>query len=281
MKKRYTKPQDSKPREGKTKAYKPKDSRPKEPSPEETNLLIRGRHEVLEALKSETKIETIVVSAGAKGPWLGSLKELAKGRQVVIKELSSELFGKKYGDKSQGVVAICGAFEYASLENIMAMASEKNEIIVALNQVEDARNLGAIVRTAEVAGCAGILIPKHRSAGMTEWAIRTAQGAAAHLQVARVGNLTDALEVLKKNGYWVVGLDGAGEKSYTDFVYTGKLVLVAGGENVGLGERVKKACDELVFIPMFGKTSSLNVSVSVGLAIYEVLRQKIAAEKNK
>lgn len=283
--------QDEKKRDYKAKDYKTKDYKEKESkknkaelndmAAEETNLLIRGRHEVVEALKGDTKIESIVVSTAMRGGLLAELKELSRGRNLAIKELSSEIFAKKYGEKSQGVVAICGLYEYSTLEEIISEASQKNEVIIALNQVEDARNLGAIVRTAEVAGCGGIIIPKHRSAGMTEWAMRTAQGAASHLKVARVGNLTDAIEALKKNGYWVVGLEGEAEKLYTDFVYTGKVVLVAGGENVGLGERLRKACDELVFLPMFGKTSSLNVSVSVGIAVYEVLRQKSAAAKIK
>ncbi|MFZ5952073.1 MAG: 23S rRNA (guanosine(2251)-2'-O)-methyltransferase RlmB, partial [Candidatus Rifleibacteriota bacterium] len=113
-----------------------------------------------------------------------------------------------------------------------------------------------------------------RSAGMTEWAVRTAQGAAAHLPVARVTNIADALVTLKDAGFWVVGLDGEAEKLFCEAVYKGPVVLVAGGEDAGLGDRVKKSCDELVSIPLRGHTSSLNVSVSTAVALFEICRQK-------
>lgn len=237
-------------------------------------LILKGRHEVLQALESNQNLESIILSAGVRGPIGGTIRELASKAHIPVKEMNPELFGKKYGDKSQGVAAIAGAFEYCELSKLISIADKASGVIVALNCVEDARNLGAIVRTVEASGCAGVIIPKHRSAGMTEWAVRTAQGAASILPVARVNNLGDAIEELKQAGYWVYGLDGDGDKIYTEANYNGKVLLVAGGEDVGLGDRVKKNCDEIISIPLMGKTTSLNVSVSVAIALYEVLRQK-------
>ncbi len=240
----------------------------------EENLVIKGRHEVLSALEAGQKLETIFLSSGFKGPILARVKELASAAKIPVKELNSEVFGKKFGDKSQGIAAMAGAFDYAELDDLIKKALAHSQVLVALNQVEDPRNLGAIVRSVEAAGCDGVIIAKHRSAGMTEWAIRTAQGAAAHLPVARVTNIADSIEKMKEAGFWVVGLDGTAKKVFTDAVYKGPILLVAGGEDAGLGERVKKCCDELVAIPLCGKTSSLNVSVSTAVVLFEICRQK-------
>ncbi len=247
---------------------------------ESEQIVLKGRHEVVQALESAQKIETVYISLGVKGPIASVVRGLASKSGVPVKDLPADVFGKRFGDKSQGFAAVCGSFEYCTLEKIIEHANSGNGIIVALNGVEDARNLGAIVRTVEASGCSGVIIPKHRCAGMTEWAMRTAQGAASYLPVARVGNLSDALEELKEENFWVVGLEGGSSKKYNEVVYNGKVVLVAGGEDVGLGERVKKCCDDLVSIPLVGKTPSLNVSVSLGIALYEVLRQKSFFVKN-
>ncbi|GAB1353862.1 MAG TPA: 23S rRNA (guanosine(2251)-2'-O)-methyltransferase RlmB [Candidatus Rifleibacterium sp.] len=241
---------------------------------EDERLILKGRHEVVQALESDQQIDSVVISTAVKGPVGSVVRDLASKKGIPVKEMNPDLFARKFGDKSQGIVAIGGSFAYCSLEEISAKACAGRGILVALNHVEDARNLGAIVRTVESSGCSGVLIPKHRSAGMTEWAIRTAQGAAAYLPVARVNNLGDALEKLKEDGFWVVGLDGDAPKRYDEVVYSGKIVLVAGGEDAGLGERVRKVCDDVVSIPLSGKTPSLNVSVSTAVALYEILRQK-------
>lgn len=242
---------------------------------EPDQLYLKGRHEVVQALESGQNIDAVFISSAVRGPVVGQIRELASAASVPVKEMSPDLFERKFGEKTQGIAAIAGAFEYSSLEELIERAEEGHQVLVALNQVEDARNLGAIVRTVECMGCDGVIIPKHRSAGMTEWAIRTAQGAAAWLPVARVNNLGDALDELKEAGYWVAGLDGSGKRQVKDLNFKDtKVVLVAGGEDVGLGERVKKACDDVVMIPMGGRTTSLNVSVSVAMALYEILRQK-------
>jgi 23S rRNA (guanosine2251-2'-O)-methyltransferase len=241
---------------------------------EDEKVILKGRHEVLQALKSEQSIETVFVNTTMKGPLLIELREMAKNRNIPFKELTGEVFKKKFGVDSQGVVAIAGAFDYCTLDELIESANKGAGILIALNCVEDARNLGAIVRTVEASGCDGIIIPKLRSAGMTEWAIRTAQGAASILPVARVTNLGDSIEKAKKAGFWAVGLDGSADKDYTSLRYSDKVILVAGGEDTGIGPRIKKVCDDVVAIPLKGKTSSLNVSVSTAVVLYEILRQK-------
>lgn len=260
----------------KTKQFKNFNNKPQmnKPSEESEHLYLKGRHEVLQALESGQSLKAVYVSLSVKGGVVGQIKELASKSAVPVKELSPDLFEKKFGEKSQGIAAEASEFQYTDFDELIKKAESGHQVIVALNQVEDARNLGAIVRTVEAMGCDGVIIPKHRSAGMTEWAIRTAQGASAWLPVSRVNNMSDSLEELKEKGYWVVGLDGEASKQLTDVKYDSKVVLVAGGEDVGLGERVKKSCDDIVKIPMFGHTTSLNVSVSVAMAIYEILRQK-------
>ena len=242
-------------------------------------LVFKGRHEVLQALDSEQKLETVFLSSSIKGPIALKIKEAANRRNVPLKELAQDLFKKKFGEDSQGVLAVGGQYEYIPFEDLIEKSNEGAGVLVALNRVEDPRNLGAIIRTVEASGCDGIIIPKHRAAGINEWAIRTAQGAASILPVSRVTNLADSLESLKKEGYWVIGLDGAGEKTYSDVVYSGKIVLVAGGEDAGIGERIKKVADDVVNIPLNGKTTSLNVSVSTAIVLYEVLRQKSFLKK--
>jgi 23S rRNA (guanosine2251-2'-O)-methyltransferase len=246
----------------------------------EENLIIKGRHEVLNALEAGQNLEAVFISSGFKGGLAAKVRELASAAKIPVKEVPSEVFEKKFGDKSQGIAATAGAFAYTDFEELVEKALAGSQVLVALNQVEDPRNLGAIVRTVEASGCSGIVIPKHRSAGMTEWAIRTAQGAAAHLPVARVTNLADSIEKLKEKGFWIIGLDGAADKIFTEVVYSGPVLLVAGGEDVGLGERVKKCCDELVAIPLKGKTTSLNVSVSTAVVLYEICRQKDFFQNN-
>jgi len=243
-------------------------------------LILKGRHEVVQALESGQTIDSVVISTAVKGPVGKIVRELASKSQIPVKEMNPDLFERKFGEKSQGIVAVCGAFSYSTLESLSEVGARGNGILVALNHVEDARNLGAIVRTVEASGCSGVLIPKHRSAGMTEWAVRTAQGAASYLPVARVNNMGDALDQLKADGYWIVGLDGDSEKTYDQVVYSGKIVLVAGGEDAGLGERVRKVCDDVVAIPLNGKTPSLNVSVSTAVVLYEIIRQKHFFKKN-
>jgi len=237
--------------------------------------LILGRHEVLAALTSKKPPESIFLSASAHGPGIDGIRQAASRRQVKIQTMDPRLFRRKFGDEAQGIAAKAGVFAYSELKDIISeIRPEEPAILIALNEVEDPRNLGAVVRTAEVAGVRGVIIPKHRSAGMTEWALRTAQGAAAHLPVARVTNLAGAIEEMKEQGFWAIGLQGGASDRYDMISYPDKLVMVVGGEDAGLGKVVAGVCDKLVAIPVFGRTSSLNLSVSTAVVLFEILRQK-------
>jgi len=238
------------------------------------NLVVRGRHEVLETLKSGKTIDSLIISKGSYADIINEIIQTARAKKIKIQFLESEAFRKKFGGNSQGVIAQTGSFSYADLNEIIEKTNATdNAIIIAVNNVEDPRNLGAITRTAEAGGAAAILIPTHRAAGMTEWAVRTAQGASDYIPIARVTNIGTTLESLKAQGFWIIGLDEKSQKKYWEVKYSGKLVLVAGGEDAGLGRRVASVCDETVAIPMSGHIRSLNVSVSVGIVFFEMLRQ--------
>jgi 23S rRNA (guanosine2251-2'-O)-methyltransferase len=243
-----------------------------EPS-EDGPIWILGRHEVMAALTTATPLEAVLMADSAHGPGFDELRRLVKETGVKVQVLPAETFRRRFGSRAQGIAARQGCFTYAPLEALIAAATKPTGLLVALNQVEDPRNLGAIVRTVEAAGGQGVIIPRHRSAGMTEGALATAQGAASWLPVSRVGNLGTTLEQLKKAGFWVIGLDAEAPTWYSAARYRGPLVIVAGGEDVGLGTRIREVCDEIVSIPLTGHTPSLNVAVSTGVVLFEILRQ--------
>jgi 23S rRNA (guanosine2251-2'-O)-methyltransferase len=168
------------------------------------------------------------------------------------------------GSVHQGVVALGAAYQHVELENLPAGAC-----LVILDGVEDPHNLGAIIRTAHAAGAGAVVVPERRAAGLTETVAKAAAGALEHLPVARVGNLTRALEHLKQRGYWIYGLDERGDASYDRIDYASPTAFVVGGEGQGLHQMVRKHCDFLVRIPLAGKISSLNVSVAVGVVLFE------------
>lgn len=235
---------------------------------------------MLAALRAGTAIEQVLIQFGCRGPQIDEIIKAARERQIKFQLVPPDTFKRQVLGHAQGVAAKAGAFVYAEFQTLLdKVKASPKALLVALNSVEDPRNLGAIVRTAEAAGALGVIIPLHRAAGMTEWAIRTSQGAAVHLPVSRVKNLGDALETLKKMGFQVIGLDDKGGERYDLPRYSDKLVVVSGGEDAGLGDRVAGVCDMRVNLPMFGKTPSLNVSVSTAVVLYEVLRQQGFAGK--
>ncbi|RCK79002.1 MAG: 23S rRNA (guanosine-2'-O-) -methyltransferase rlmB [Candidatus Ozemobacter sibiricus] len=239
------------------------------------DLVLVGRHEVLAALDSPTPPELVFLAASAHGPGIEAIRQAASRRQVKLQVLAPDLFRRRFGEQAQGVAARAGAYAYADFEAIRrGLPATGPVILLALHQVEDPRNLGAIVRTAEAAGVAAVLIPKHRAAGMTAGALRTAQGAAAWLPVARVTNLAQTLATLKQHGFWVYGLDAAGAERYDRVTYPERVVLVAGGEDAGLGRVVAGLCDQTVAIPLAGRTPSLNVGISTAIVLFEILRQR-------
>ena len=236
---------------------------------------IVGIHPVREALLSGTPLERVVVAQGVGGPRLQEIIELAREKKLPVRfETRAALDKLAAGAKHQGVAAVGAAQRYASIADVAATAS----MIVALDGVEDPQNLGAIIRTVNAAGADAVLVPERRAAGLTETVARAAAGAIAYVPVIRTGNLAKALDQLKKNGFWVYGLDERGECEYDVVDYSPKSVLVLGSEGSGLHKNVKKRCDHLVGIPMAGRIASLNVSVSAGVALFEWRRRRTKAK---
>jgi 23S rRNA (guanosine2251-2'-O)-methyltransferase len=223
---------------------------------------------VREALRAGRALDRLLIARGAGGPRLQEIIDLARERSVPVRFEPREALDRASNSAAhQGVVAFGAVQRYADLEDIVARADI--QLLVLLDGVEDPHNLGAIVRTAHAAGASAILIPDRRAAGLTDVVGKAAAGALEHLPVVRVGNVTQTLEMLKKRGFWIYGLDERGAQLYSDTDYARPTVFVLGGEGQGLHQLVKKHCDVLVRIPMAGAISSLNVSVAAGIVLFE------------
>ncbi|MBP2663232.1 MAG: putative TrmH family tRNA/rRNA methyltransferase [Firmicutes bacterium] len=239
--------------------------------------IIVGRNSVLEALKAGRSLNKIIV---AKGERQGSIREIisqARERGLVIQEVdNAKLDQLSAGVRHQGVVAMAAPVAYVEVDEILGAAYEKNEppFLVLLDELADPHNVGAILRTADASGVHGVLIPKRRSCPLTQTVAKTSAGAVEHVPVARIGNVSQTLKALKKQGLWVVGADMDGTKNYYEADLTGPVVIVVGSEGEGLGRLTKEACDFVVKIPMRGQIASLNASVACSLLLYEVLRQR-------
>lgn len=237
-----------------------------------------GRNPVLELLRAQSRrVEEIAILAEGRGPALAELLALAKARGVKISFRTRDQLTAIAGTPHhQGVVARVAGASYASLGDLLAIPVRRGEpaFLLALDQVQDPRNLGAILRSAEATGVHGVIVPKHHSAGLTPAAAKSAMGAAEHISVARESNLVNALEVLKEQGVWIVGSVPAGGQLPWALDLSGPLCLVLGGEGEGLRPLVAKTCDFLVTLPMKGQIASLNVSAAAAVLCYEVLRQR-------
>ncbi len=232
-----------------------------------------GRNAVLELLKTDKTIEKILMEKQAKGSLSLIFAEARKkGIRVQFAE-RAVLDGESESGRHQGVIAFCSDYEYASLEDIMAEKKRADGFVILCDGIEDVHNLGSILRVAECAGADGVVIPKAKGAPVNEGVIRVSAGAAAHVKVARVGSLTQAIQTLKQNGYWIYALEADGESLYRED-FKGGVALVIGGEDSGVRRIVKENSDKTLSIPMFGKVNSLNASVALGVAVYEVVRRK-------
>ncbi len=240
---------------------------------------ITGIHAVREALIAGQPLQTVIVGRGRHGGRLDEIVQLARRAGVPVRFEERAQLDRAAGTREhQGVVALVSARASTSLEGLLASTNSGAQpgLLVLLDGVEDPQNLGAIIRTALAAGASGVIIPERRSAGLTEAASRASAGAVAHLPVARVTNLSRAMEQLKAAGYWLVGLDERSERPHTSVDLAGPVALVLGGEGKGLHELVRSRCDFLVSIPTSGPVRSLNVSVTAGIALFEVVRQRSA-----
>ena len=237
---------------------------------------IIGRNAVLEALRSGRTLDSLWIAKGERGGSIGVIRGLCREQGIPIKETDARKLTAVGGANHQGVIAFAACKEYASLEDVYRRAEESGEplFVIVCDELEDAHNLGAILRTAEAAGCHGVIIPKRRAVGLTSTVYKTSAGAVEYMPVVRVSNLTETLKTLKKRGVWVYGLDMDGEEwGRTDL--SGAVALVVGSEGHGMSRLVKEQCDGIVSLPMCGKINSLNASVACGIMMYEVVRQRL------
>lgn len=238
--------------------------------------MIEGRNAVLEAFRSGQPVDKLYVLDGCQdGPVRTIVREARKHDtflQFVEKERLSQM---SETGKHQGVIAYIAAYEYAQVEDMLALAKEKGEdpFLILLDNIEDPHNLGAIIRTANLAGAHGVIIPKRRAAGLTATVAKTSAGAINYTPVAKVTNLKKTMEELKKEGLWFVCADMDGTTMY-DLDLTGPIGLVIGSEGDGVGRLVKEKCDYVASIPMKGDIDSLNASVAAGVLAYEIVRQR-------
>lgn len=240
-------------------------------------LTIEGRNAVLEAFRSGKTIDKLFVQDGCKdGPVLSITRE-ARKHDTIIKYVPKERLDQlSETGKHQGVIAYAAAYEYAEVEDILKNARQKGEVpfIFLLDNIEDPHNLGAIIRTANLSGAHGVIIPKRRAAGLTATVAKTSAGALNYTPVAKVTNLASTIEDLKKEGIWFVCADMGGETMYK-LKLTGPIGLVIGNEGEGVSRLVREKCDFVASIPMKGDIDSLNASVAAGVLAYEIVRQRM------
>ena len=243
---------------------------------------VEGRNSVIELLESGKDINKIYVTRGEKHGSINKIIAKAKERKIIIVENDKrQMQEKAQTENYQGVIAIVPPYEYCEIEDILEEAKKRKEdpFVLILDGIEDPHNLGSIIRTAETAGVHGIIIPKRRAAAVNSTVNKTSAGAVEHMKIARVNNITDSIKKLKEEGLWICGTDINTKNYYYDQDLTGPIGIVIGNEGQGMSEKVRKNCDFLVKIPMKGKVTSLNASVSAGIIIYEVLKQTIAKNK--
>jgi 23S rRNA (guanosine2251-2'-O)-methyltransferase len=235
--------------------------------------LLAGIHPVREALRAGRLLDRVLIAKGAGGPRLEEIVRLARERGIPLRFEPRAALDRLAGTTAhQGAVAQGAAAQCLDLEDVVQSA----RLVVVLDGVEDPHNLGAILRTAHAAGADAVVIPERRAVGLTETVARAAAGAIEYLPVARVTNLSRALETLKQRGFWIYGLDQRGEHLYDQTDYLSPTAIVLGGEGHGLHELVRRHCDSLVRIPMAGAISSLNVSVAAGVVLFEWRRRRAA-----
>ena len=243
-------------------------------------LTIEGRNAVLEAFRSGKTIDRLFVLDGCQdGPVRTIVREAKKHDTIVNFVPKERLDSMSETGAHQGVIAQVAAYEYSTVEDILAKAEEKGEppFLILLDNVEDPHNLGAIIRTANLAGAHGVIIPKRRAVGLTSTVAKTSAGAINYTPVAKVTNLVRTMEELKQKGIWFVCADMGGESMYR-MNLTGPIGLVIGNEGEGVSRLVREACDFTASIPMKGDIDSLNASVAAGVLAYEIVRQRLVAE---
>lgn len=240
--------------------------------------LIEGRNAVIEALKSESTIEQILVAKGKSEGSINVILAKAKEKRIPVKYVDrKKLDSMANGEAHQGVIAVSTPYSYCDVDDIISSARDKNEdpFILVLDQIEDPHNLGSIIRTAEVCGVHGIIIPKRRNVGVTPTVYKTSAGAVKYVKIAKVSNINSTIDRLKKEGIWIYGAEIDGKDYCFNQNMTGACALVIGSEGKGISKLTKEKCDVLIKIPMIGKINSLNASVAAGIVMYEILKQRM------
>ncbi|APH16488.1 TPA: 23S rRNA (guanosine(2251)-2'-O)-methyltransferase RlmB [Clostridium botulinum] len=243
--------------------------------------IIEGRNAVIEALKSNKTIEKVMV---AKGDLEGSIKiiiSLAKEKGIVINEVDRKKLDSISQTRAhQGVIAFTTPYQYCAVEDIIRYAKQKEEdpFIVILDEIEDPHNFGSILRTAEVCGVHGVIIPKRRNVGVTPTVYKTSAGAVEYMKISKVTNINNVIDKLKEKGIWIYGADMCGNDYCFDVSLSGPIALVIGSEGRGISKLTKSKCDVLVKIPMLGNITSLNASVAGGMLMYEILKQRMKSK---
>lgn len=238
--------------------------------------VVSGRRSVLEALRAGRPLRKVLITRSAHGTIIREIVQAARSRDVPLQFVDARQLDRHApSERHQGVVALASAKALATVDDILNAARGRGEppLVVVLDGIADPANLGAIIRTAEGAGAHGVIIPKHRAAGLTPAVARTSAGALEYLPVAQATNIVRALDELKQAGLWIVGADPAADTLHYSARLVPPIALVVGSEGRGLGRLVKEHCDVLVRLPMRGQVSSLNVAVATGILLYEVVRQ--------
>jgi 23S rRNA (guanosine2251-2'-O)-methyltransferase len=239
---------------------------------------VEGRNPVLEALKSGRPISKILLAKNIQRHGIvAEILHLAQQKRIVLEYVERQAIDRLgRSGANQGIVALTAAKEYIDLDEMLAIPTQKKQtaFFIILDGLEDPQNLGAIIRTADAAGVHGVIIRERRAVGLTPVVEKASAGALEYMPVARVTNISQTIETLKKNDVWVIGIDQAGESDYTKIDYKPATAIVIGAEGQGLSDLVRKNCDFLAAIPMRGRIASLNASVAAALVMYEVVKQR-------
>ena len=238
---------------------------------------IEGRNSVLELLESGRDINKIYIQAGEKHGSIYKIIAMAKKRKIVLSQIDKNKMQKMAQTQNyQGVIAIVPPFDYVEIEDILQEAKTRQEepFIVILDGIEDVHNLGSIIRTAETAGVHGIILPKRRSALVNSTVSKVSAGAVEYMKIARVNNLAQTIQRLKEQGIWICGTDMNANTQYYQQDLKGPIAIIIGSEGFGMSRIIKESCDFLIKIPMKGKITSLNASVSAGIIMYEAVKQR-------
>lgn len=256
----------------------PRDPKPREPRPSVSveEAVIYGINPVLEALRAK-RLNKVFLAPGRGGQEVDEIRTSARQQRATVQTVPRDVLDRMAKTaKHQGVVGLLSAQSYTELDEILQGIRRRGEnpFLLVLDEVEDPRNLGAIIRTADAVGVHGVIIPERRAAGLTGVVSKASAGAVVHVPVARVVNISATIDRLKKENIWTVGIEAGAPASYLEYDFADPVAVVVGAEGKGVHQKVLEHCDQVVSLPMRGKVSSLNVSVAVGVVAYEVLRQR-------